>query len=189
MPLSEEMIEINNDELRQLALDKYREEDGVVKSNLSGWQSDFVNNLDKPYQQLIMAILKSSGQITEYYSVHQDLNRVLQNMWININPKGGSNRLHNHPGAFVSGVYYVNAPEDCGYLALEHPASNYDYHCNRMNISDWNIQNAATLKIKPQTGKLVLFPSFAHHYVEPNNSNELRISISFNIGFDKKVLA
>lgn len=188
-PVIEELIKINNDDLRQIALDKYRQEEGVTKSNLSGWQSQYVDHLQKQFIPLVGEVLTKSKEITDYFNTGKELNRTLQNMWININPKGGSNRQHNHPGAFISGVYYVNAPENCGPLAIVNPNTNYDYHCNRMNIKEWNSKNAATLIVIPQTGKLVLFPSFASHFVGPNESDELRISISFNIGFDRKVLA
>ena len=33
---------------------------------------------------------------------------------------------------------------------------------------------------KPEKGKLVLFPSWLEHYVEPNLTNEDRISMSFD---------
>ena len=35
--------------------------------------------------------------------------------------------------------------------------------------------------INPQEGLLVLFPSYIEHFVEPNQSSEDRISISFNL--------
>ena len=37
------------------------------------------------------------------------------------------------------------------------------------------------LKIKPEEGKLLLFPSYLHHSVEENLSDEDRIAISFNL--------
>ena len=37
------------------------------------------------------------------------------------------------------------------------------------------------VRIKPEEGKLLLFPSYLHHSVEENVSDEDRIVISFNL--------
>jgi len=131
-----------------------------------------------------MNILSNCVEITSYYNAKKELNAILQSIWININPKGGSNTPHHHPASYVSGVYYAKTPQNCGRLVLEHPAINYDYHNNKHTISEYNDKNAARLFITPQVGKLVLFPSWARHYVEPNVSNDDRISLAFNVGFD-----
>ena len=35
--------------------------------------------------------------------------------------------------------------------------------------------------VLPQAGNILLWPSFLHHFVHPNLSDEPRISISFNV--------
>jgi ectoine hydroxylase-related dioxygenase (phytanoyl-CoA dioxygenase family) len=37
------------------------------------------------------------------------------------------------------------------------------------------------LKIEPEEGSLIIFPSYLPHSVEPNKHDEERISISFNV--------
>jgi len=52
-----------------------------------------------------------------------------------------------------------------------------------------NIQDAAPYapklraehRIQPQKGILYLFPSGLYHMVEPSNSDELRVSLAFNL--------
>ena len=44
-----------------------------------------------------------------------------------------------------------------------------------------NLLNASQISIVPEEGLLVLFPSWLHHSVQANTSNEERIVISFNI--------
>ena len=34
--------------------------------------------------------------------------------------------------------------------------------------------------IEPVVGRIIMFPAWLWHSVEPNKSNELRISVSFN---------
>ena len=51
--------------------------------------------------------------------------------------------------------------------------------------STQTLNNLQTLQVgsyseQPEKGKLVLFPSWLEHYVEPNLTNENRISLSFD---------
>ena len=39
-------------------------------------------------------------------------------------------------------------------------------------------------RITPKTNLFVLFPSYLHHYVEPNRSDTARISIAINFGIE-----
>jgi uncharacterized protein (TIGR02466 family) len=45
----------------------------------------------------------------------------------------------------------------------------------------YNEFNSAIAKIRPEEGKLLLFPSYLHHGVDENLSEEERIVISFNV--------
>ena len=182
-PVDEEIISINNIELVQFAYDIRKNNQSVAKSNLAGYQSDYLETSDPILIPLIQNILDRSEILMKYFNVKEILTRKLANMWININPRGGSNGVHQHPGSFISGVYYVQVPKNSGKLVFKHPAVNYEYHINSHNVFEWNLQNAATGIIVPQVGKLIVFPSYAGHYVQPNESDEDRISIAFNVGF------
>ena len=48
-------------------------------------------------------------------------------------------------------------------------------------IQKFNEISAEIIKIEPEEGKLLLFPSYLNHAVEENLSDEDRIVISFNI--------
>ena len=39
--------------------------------------------------------------------------------------------------------------------------------------------------VNPLNGQLIIFPSYLEHYVEPNLTQETRISISGNIKYEK----
>ena len=81
---------------------------------------------------------------------------------------------HNHMGLY-SFVYYHKAPLlDGGELVLHPPNAFYNLY-----FSD--CQNEF---IKPKPGKIVLFPSFLYHSVNPfsTSNNEERISIAGEFG-------
>lgn len=112
-----------------------------------------------------------------------DSNRVapqLLNAWACVNPPGASNALHNHPQSLLSGVYYVSAPEQSGALTFRDPREAATMFAPPVTEqTHWTFQRIA---YPPQTGRLLIFPSWLLHGVEPNLSREDRIAISFNVG-------
>ena len=53
---------------------------------------------------------------------------------------------------------------------------------SRIHFKEWNILNINTRWQEVRENILYVFPGWLRHRVEPNLSNEKRISISFNIG-------
>jgi oxalate decarboxylase/phosphoglucose isomerase-like protein (cupin superfamily) len=88
--------------------------------------------------------------------------------WINVKEPGESIELHAHPDATMAVTYYLQAKDNSGDLVLV-DTSNYEN--GRINLKH----------IKPVQGKLVFFPSYVLHYIEPNQSNDLRISLSTDV--------
>jgi hypothetical protein len=103
----------------------------------------------------------------------------------NINPRHGYNRHHTHPHALWSGVYYVQAPDDCGLLYFTDPRPQTQiltpyFDPQRRHPNTWN-----EVFYQPQAGRLIVFPAWLVHAVHPNLSTEEgeageRISVSFN---------
>ena len=139
-----------------------------TKSNMGGWQSRDNLHEDPIFQEFNKTLLVASKGILENYT---DKDPYIQSMWANINVKGDFNAHHTHEGE-LSGVYYCQVTKDCGKLVLVDPAV-------RSNVSLIKNKN---FPIHPERLALVMFPSWLEHYVEPNQSDDLRISISFNIG-------
>ena len=90
-------------------------------------------------------------------------------IWATVHYNGISHLTHTHPNSLVSGVYYVQVPEDnYGLLLLEDPRGPFPPFDNRV-------------KIQPHTGDIVIFPSWLPHQVTQTSSVTPRISIAFNI--------
>jgi uncharacterized protein (TIGR02466 family) len=109
----------------------------------------------------------------------KNLNLTLGDFWINSNLNKDYNLLHNHFGATISGIYYLEVPENSGRLVFQNgdlskmSSINFDYFHNENYY--------ARYFIIPEKFDLYLFPSEAFHYVEPNRSFENRISVAFNL--------
>jgi hypothetical protein len=103
--------------------------------------------------------------------------------WMNINPSGSYNGRHTHGaffGNFMSGIFYVKTPKESGRLDF------WDPRYTITESADNHYYNNATksLTIDPEPNLLLFFPPWLEHSVELNQSEEDRISISFNISID-----
>ncbi|WP_066377811.1 MULTISPECIES: TIGR02466 family protein [unclassified Anabaena] len=102
--------------------------------------------------------------------------------WVNVNPTGGYNVVHNHPNAFFSGVYYLQADQDSGEIAFLNPVSEQGLTMPHELIHQSSIYTSDRYFYSPRKDLLLLFPSYINHYVHPNKSSEDRICVAFNIG-------
>ena len=101
--------------------------------------------------------------------------------WISMFKPGNYGHIHSHGYSDISGVYYYKTNGDDGDIFFECPVptigSSFCYfnnYCNR-----WIH--------KPEEGKILLFPSWLKHGISKNETDETRISISFNLYFDRGV--
>ena len=104
----------------------------------------------------------------------------LDTAWLNLNPQHAENKVHIHPGADLSGVYYVKKPENSGGIVLYDP---------RVQIypvrTPKNEMRKDRFEINAKAGDLLVFPGWLQHSVDTNMSKEDRISISFNLCWRK----
>ena len=107
------------------------------------------------------------------------------NVWMNINGKGGYNEVHTHPGAVMSGAFYVTVPPGpVGKLTFHRNAiEGYVIHSlgTSEDMSTAEVPHThSTWAYPPVNGRLMLFPAWVPHGVRENETDEERISISFN---------
>ena len=152
---------------------KLRDENkkGRVKSNRAGgWQSELLNLKDKEIMPLSNEIINVVNKIgfKEQFKIFA--------MWGNINSPGSYNLMHRHAHTILSGTYYVKTPKDSGQIQFRCPVEGVLLH-------QWwaNKLNGDYYKYNPEKGMLLIWPSFVDHWVTPNNSNDDRISISFDL--------
>tara|TARA_B100000530_G_scaffold247610_1_gene162463 strand:- start:1090 stop:1650 length:561 start_codon:yes stop_codon:yes gene_type:complete len=104
--------------------------------------------------------------------------------WVNINPKGSRNYRHHHfspiEPLLFSGVYYVKVPENSGDIMFHDPRGSLIPSCLDMQYLYGN-SSPHVVRITPKAGECYYFPAWLEHDVNENESEEDRISISFNI--------
>ena len=137
-------------------------ENAIEKYNLNSFKVELDNHI-KDYCDVI-------GFKTRDY--------ILEASWLSLFRKGNYGHVHTHGSADISGVYYYQTTGNDGNLFFESPVPNmggslvYNGLANRQEF-------------KPENGRLVLFPGWLPHGIMTNTTDDTRISLSFNIIFDR----
>ena len=163
------------DDMIQWMIDYSYKHTTVAKSNQGGYQSPdqfYLEESFAPYLNRISEHLIST--IDEYTRddrscLHLD-DLKLSNMWFNFNYENCYNVQHTHPGCVLSGVLWIQIPEDQPIVFScfdEFTRATYEKYTNESLVA--------------KEGQLLLFPAHLPHRVDINRSKNTRISISFNI--------
>ena len=167
-----------NNQLEQNIINWSKKDKGLTRTNMNGWHST-TNMHEKPeYKKLVDILFEAQRHIYKEEMLSSE--PFLGNMWANINPPGGYNMPHIHSNSLWSGVYYVKTPRNCGSLKLEDPRSTS--LMSRPNHIEGQLPSRIwrEIQFEPMSGRLIMFPAWLNHCVEPNQSNDIRISVSFN---------
>ena len=151
---------------------------GVSKTNAGGWHSSTDMNQKEKYNPLTIELFNMQEEI--YQKENLSRKPVLGNMWANINYPGNSNRPHLHPNSLFSGVYWIKTPMKSGNLMLYDPRPGI--HTTMPNRKEGKLPSQLWREVhyEPRAGTIVMFPAWLWHEVRPNESNDTRISVSFN---------
>ena len=168
--------EQQNQKYKNFLMELSKRTEGERRSNRNGWQSDTFLWKENIFKPLLDQILDSTQVIAKNLSNKELPQMVVRAMWGNINPKGGFNFTHVHPSGWLSGVYYVQLPENNNEIVFQDPRSS-----RMMDFQRSSLIKDEYFSHYPKVGELLLFPSWLPHFVTPNTSEQNRISISFNV--------
>ena len=171
-------FKLNTNDLAQNIINWAKEDKGLTKTNVNGWHSttDMQNKLE--YKPLVDELFKMVHKVFEEECL--DKQPVLGNMWANINPSGGYNKPHVHPNSLFSGVYYVKTPPNCGRLICQDPRPGIQTVMPTRKSVEIPKYLWRDVHLQPQENRVVMFPAWLWPSVEPNQSKDIRISVSFN---------
>jgi len=152
-----------------------------VKSNVWGDNIDasygtVINLFDNYELPVLKQFIKDNVDcfLGALYSVKKEYQ--FTESWVNYSNKHQYQNIHTHPHAKISGVYYIQTSGEDGNIRFHPPSYSYMFdEGNNTNLTN------NTMIHSPKQGKLLLFPSFAPHSVQPNMTDGTRISISFNL--------
>ena len=144
------------------------------------WQSDHqLHTLDE-FRELVSRIMRSTGTILKFLKIgYEEIE--LTGCWANVTARGASHAMHSHPNNFLSGVYYVQTWPGADTINFHDPRPQAGVV--RPPVTELTGQNVDQVVIKVTNGTLLMFPSYLTHSVAPSESDEQRISVSFNLMF------
>lgn len=157
--------------------EKYPE--GRVKSNINGYQSPITLTTEPEMAPLFEYVAQMALKIIFDMQL-VDCDVYISAAWVNFHENRNQYASeHVHQDTF-SGVFYLQVPENSGKLSLTNPGLNPLWQ-GAMLVDKKNKYNADRLRIEPVEGQIILWPSYLSHAVEPNNHDDSRISVSFNV--------
>jgi len=101
--------------------------------------------------------------------------------WANVNAPGAAHKMHAHPNNFLSGVYYVQVQDGADTINFHDPRAQTAII--RPAVTELTAYNTDQVVIPVSAGTLIVFPAWLPHSVDANQSELMRISISFNVMF------
>lgn len=158
---------------------KNKNPQGELKSNIAGYQSPSSLQGEEELRPLFQYVCEMAIQAV------QDLNFVPNNIflthaWVNFNDtRECMNSEHVH-GEVLSGVFYLKVPQGSGKFVLSNPGLNRLWSGISL-VKEKNQFTGEMMRIEPEEGSIILFPSYIPHSVETNSHDDERISISFNL--------
>ena len=169
-PVWSTKVDFDNDLLEREIYEYQKHKPNQTYSNRGGYQGDLFYN-----QDWVDMVATNCPQRDD-----KPISDIVVYPWCNINPKGAYNirHVHNDTNIFLSGVYYVKVPENSGTIrfwdprgALMHIQRDHEYFNDAIAYEE----------IIPEPGLLLYFPTWIEHEVTPNEVDEDRITISFNL--------
>ena len=119
--------------------------------------------------------IKDQNFINFKEAIQKALRSIENNLdgFTNINPPNGYNAPHIHPNSLFSGVYYVKAPENSGDLVCNEPRAGAQLNMPVRKPGKPPKHLWREVHLKPIEGRIIMFPYYLWHNVEPNLSNAI----------------
>lgn len=132
------------------------------------------------FGELVKAIHATTDDVFKFLEVDSSGFQI-SGCWANFGAPGAGHIAHNHVNNYLSGIYYVSAPSGGNAITFHDPRVVFEQISPRFKKT--NDHNATSHTLAVKSGQLLVFPAWLTHSVAPNESAEIRISISFNIIF------
>jgi uncharacterized protein (TIGR02466 family) len=172
-----------NQGLKQAILEAERLTPSTGRSNMGGWRSEpkLLDWAEPAVEALSLQIREALRQVVAATAGDQAFEGIVKiNAWANLLRRGNYNAVHNHPESCWSGVYYVDAGSRDPKVPLSGVLEFLDPRPFVEMVYTPGAPFGRPVRIEPENGLMVLFPSWLYHQVHPYAGDEARIAIAFN---------
>ncbi len=150
---------------------------GRKTGNLQSDQYPAIAGLERNIRRAIDGYIEHVGLDPAHPFLAIRPRRWRLSIWANVLKDNGEIGTHIHPAAWLSGAYYASFPEaeaggdpQSGWIEFGRPKAEY-----RLS------ETSEVRTIRPEEGKLVLFPSYFFHRTLPFQSSGERISFGVDV--------
>jgi len=166
-------VNVFDDELSSLKSEKFSR-----NCHNNGWITQ--KNIHKSYTSIISEIDSHVDfYCKEVLKMNQDTTMSCCGAWVNKHDKGDFAQYHYHSNSMISGILYLDVPEQSGGLEFL-PHINMFGHFFKPNFVEENGLNSYVEKIDVENNMLLLFPSTVQHSVPFSRSEESRYTLAFD---------
>lgn len=136
------------------------------------------------FDDLVKALDAHVAKFAEDLEFNMDSKSLkLDSIWINILPQGGVHTSHIHPHSIISGTTYVSVPEGASAIKFEDPRLAM-MMAAPARLAQARPEMRSFIYVEPGVGDVLLWESWLRHEVPMNMTEEERISVSFNYGWE-----
>jgi len=172
-----------NRELQALILAEEAKYSSLGRSNIGGWHSrtDFLNRPEPAVAALTTWIMWAVSRMIDATAGPGSFQGTLSvSAWATICRAGAYHAPHSHPDSAWSGVYYVDAGTNHPGRSLSGVLEFLDPRAGVEAVSAPGDPYGEPVRVRPEAGLIVVFPSWLYHWVHPYAGRTPRIAVSFN---------
>jgi uncharacterized protein (TIGR02466 family) len=154
---------------------------GVQRSNQGGWHSAETPDVRElaEFADLKKVIMDAAKTVAGGLGF-EGRSMFLASAWFVVSPAGAANVRHVHPQTFLSGAYYIKAPEGSSPICFHDPRLTKVYATPMSTNPQGTPYTAETVKYQVEERRLIIFPGWLEHSVPAHQASGERIVLSFN---------
>lgn len=175
--------EAMNQDLQALILAEEVKYSSLGRSNIGGWHSrtDFLNRPEPAVAALTTWVTWGVSRMVDATAGPGSFKGTLSiSAWATICRAGAYHAPHSHPDSAWSGVYYVDAGTDNPERPVNGVLEFLDPRAGVEAVTAPGDPYGEPVRVRPEAGLLVIFPSWLYHWVHPYAGQTPRIAVSFN---------
>jgi uncharacterized protein (TIGR02466 family) len=141
--------------------------------------------LDLPGMEKLKAYIEKEVKDFYVHGLAIDGDVIITQSWVNKNINGGGTHVHYHHNSIVSGVYYMDVPDNSTLIKFhkadvdKSPVYRLEPEINR-NLLEGNPYVQTVARIPVANHEILLFPSYLPHSVPNMDTNKDRWCLAFN---------
>jgi uncharacterized protein (TIGR02466 family) len=172
-----------NRDLHASIIAEEAEYSSLGRSNIGGWHSrpDFLSRRDPAVSALTAWLTWALRRMIDAAAGPNAFKGTLSvAAWATICRAGAYHAPHSHPDSAWSGVYYVDSGTDSPDQPLSGVLEFLDPRAGVDAVTAPGDPYGEPVRVRPQAGLLVVFPSWLYHWVHPYAGQTPRVAVSFN---------